>query len=57
MKQAGYNYSRLAKALGIGRSSLWRRVTGAGSFTAEQLLTLQLLLRLNSPLELYTVET
>lgn len=53
MAEAGYNYSTLAQSLGIGRTSLWRRVNGLSEFTATQLLMLTELLKLKSPWEIY----
>ena len=47
MKKAGYNYSTLARALGIGRASLWRKTNGNGDFTGAQLLELQYRLGVN----------
>jgi hypothetical protein len=53
MAEAGYNYSTLAQSLGIGRTSLLRRVNGFSEFTATQLLMLMELLQLKSPWEIY----
>lgn len=53
MREAGYTLSALAKALGMSRSTIYRKLYGEQEFTLSEIRRIMELLKLETPMGIF----